>query len=124
MLIFVIFIHSQFADIFEKFRSPTHSNLTPNMISASHTMPIPSGRRRSTLSNNLIQFWILGICYLVSVRIRLFFAISASICRFACAANKCSPPLNPLISLNLQKIPRFQLRNCISSHHSFRMRTI
>jgi hypothetical protein len=51
------------------------------------------------------------------------FAISASILGIACAAYLCTPPRNPLISLILQKINRFQIRNWRCLHLSFWMDT-
>jgi hypothetical protein len=51
------------------------------------------------------------------------FAISASIFGIACAAYLCTPPRNPLISLILQKINRFQIRNWRCLHLSFWMDT-
>jgi hypothetical protein len=57
------------------------------------------------------QLYSPSSTYLVFIRKRSFSALAASICGHTCAAYRCTPPRNPLISLPGQKNPRFRIEN-------------
>ena len=60
------------------------------------------------------------IHYLVSFHPeRVLFPLAASICGLACAAYRCTPPRNPLISLPGGKNPRFPIWKLLVSHPEF-----
>jgi cobalt-zinc-cadmium resistance protein CzcA len=69
---------------------------------------VVGGLVTSTLLTLLI---IPSVYYLVPIRKRSFFALAASICGFACAAYRSTPPRNPLTSLPGLRNPRFQIGN-------------
>jgi hypothetical protein len=60
-----------------------------------------------------------AMIYLVFIRKRPFSAVAASIRRLACAAYRCTPPRNPLISLPQRKIARFPYENYAGIHPEF-----
>ena len=60
---------------------------------------------------------------IVSVLKGSFFAPAASIFRITCAAYRCTPPRNPLISCPERKIPPFRIINQLFLIRNFRMET-
>jgi len=102
-----------------KMRDMVKDVFNEGVFSCRKERPLNSGRMSGLIS---LEAWF--VTYLVFVRKRSFSANAASICGLACAAYRCTPPRQPLISLHRRKIPRFQIENFAVAIRSFRMVTI